>query len=364
VLRIWGQRTLSMSFGLWLERTTEMRRLRGVCSKVVRRMLSLRYSFSFKSWRQFLLARRLWTSRLFEADRVLRRRYFVMLRSSFLNWFHYIKFVYRIRTIGKIVFSRYRHDILLNSVWSWRWSISYRQLGLEKMQAHRIKSQLSKAFKIMRLSVNPSRSWLMDRFQTHISMSRVFDAWAAASSLSYSNYALAHRHYWSPFLIAWRQETSISVHSRNLVMRRSLKIWQALVQQRRWISISSLAFNQISFKRLIRTVFKVWCACRLQTRLAKNFHLRFVVMSWHCYARLIIGARLFTSHLKTRKMHQALHVWRSAVNAVRLAPVRKLHAYALAASRRAIMSQSSTVQSVGGTLPSGTSRASQIPWRS
>jgi len=63
-------------------------------------------------------------------------------------------------------------------------------------------------------------------------------------------------------------------------------------------------------------------------------------------------------------MHQAFHVWRSAVNAVRLAPVRKLHTYALAASRRAIMSQSSTVQSVGGTLPSGTSRVSQIPWRS
>ena len=110
-----------------------MRRLRGVCSKVVRRMLSLRYSFLFEIWRQFLQTRRLWTSRLFEADRVLRRHYFVMLRSSFLNWFQYIKFIYRIRTIGNIVFSRYRHDILLNSIWSWRWSISYRQLGLEKI---------------------------------------------------------------------------------------------------------------------------------------------------------------------------------------------------------------------------------------
>lgn len=218
------------------------------------------------------------------------------------------------------------------------------------MQAHRIKSQLSKAFKIMRSSVKPSRLWLMDRFQTHISMSKVFDAWAAAASLSYSNYALAHRHYWSPFLIAWRQETSISVHSRNLVMRRSLKIWQALVQHRRWISVSSFALNQISFKRLIGTVFRVWYACRLQTRLAKNFHLRCVVKSWHCYARLIISARFFTSHFETRKMHQAFHVWRSAVNAVRLAPAIKLHTYALAASRRAMMSQSPTVQSVGGTL--------------
>ena len=34
VLKIWGQRTLSMSFGLWQERTTEMRRMRGVCGKV------------------------------------------------------------------------------------------------------------------------------------------------------------------------------------------------------------------------------------------------------------------------------------------------------------------------------------------
>ena len=35
VLRMWGQRTLSMSFGLWLERVVEMRGLRGVCGVVV-----------------------------------------------------------------------------------------------------------------------------------------------------------------------------------------------------------------------------------------------------------------------------------------------------------------------------------------
>ena len=62
VVKVWGQRTLSMSFGLWLERTTEMRRLRGVCSKVVRRMLSLRAVVAFERWLQFLLTRRVWTS--------------------------------------------------------------------------------------------------------------------------------------------------------------------------------------------------------------------------------------------------------------------------------------------------------------
>ena len=36
VLKVWGQRALSMSFGLWLERTMDVRRLRGVCGKVIR----------------------------------------------------------------------------------------------------------------------------------------------------------------------------------------------------------------------------------------------------------------------------------------------------------------------------------------
>ena len=52
VLKVWGQRTLSMSFGLWVERTREVRRLRGVCGKAIRRLLSLRVAFAFERWRE------------------------------------------------------------------------------------------------------------------------------------------------------------------------------------------------------------------------------------------------------------------------------------------------------------------------
>jgi hypothetical protein len=94
--------------------------------------------------------------------------------------------------------------------------------------------------------------------------------------------------------------------------------------------------------------------------------LRCVVISWHYQARLMMTARLFTSKFETRKMRQTFQFWRSTVNAVRLAPILKLHTYALAASRRAAMSQSRAVQStaVAATLSSPTSRPSQIPWRS
>jgi hypothetical protein len=341
----------------------DVRRLRGVCGKVIRRLLSLRVAAAFERWHEYLRMGRLTASRLFQADLLLRRRYLTVVRLSFLEWHSHIKVIERLRTIGHIAFARCNHNLLLRVTWSWRWCVSYRQMGFEKMVMKRNQLQLLQAFKTMRAALKPKRSWLIERFQNHILLSNAFDAWSAASALSSSICSLVHRHYTFPFMAAWKQTTLMKRTIRRMFMRRSFLRWRALVYRRQWIRISSYALGCHSSSRFMKTYFDAWRDFKIRSRFEQKFHLRFIYSSWKRFSRLTACARLFINLLESKKKLKAFALWRSVVNAERLAPVIKIHAYAAAASRRATFSPSSPVQSLG-VSPPVSSRTSQRSWRS
>jgi hypothetical protein len=306
-----------MSFGLWLERVLETRRLRGVCGKVIRRLLSLRASSAFHSWLKYRKLIRHWTACCSEAERILYRFRMKIMRSFLSHWFRFIKKVERLRTVGQIVFCRYRHDILLSVLWSWRWSFSYRQLALEKLASRRIKTQQAHVFKVMQANMKPSRSWLMDRFQNHILVSRVFDAWAAAFFLSSSICALIHRHYTFPAFVAWKGLCSIIRKIRKLFMNRTLARWRALVNHRHWIRVSFSALLRHSLQRCVKTAFDKW----RYFGVGLNFHLKFATLFWRRHTRISVGVRMFTNILKSQKMIKIFKAWKGLVDAAQFAPV-------------------------------------------
>ena len=344
-----------------------MRRMRGVCGKVIRRLLSLRLAVAFEAWQSFIIDSRWWALRC-SAEQVARQHYLSTQHVVLLNWFHCVKGIERLRSIGQIIVSRNIHYLLLRVLWSWRWSISYRQLGLERMSSRRMKFQLAQAFKLMHAAVPPNRSWLMDRFQNHILLSTVFDSWAAASVLSSSVCALVHRHYTFPVLVAWRHVALINIRCRRIFKRRVLMRWQSLVQRRNWIRVAASALVRHSLCSRLQLTFNAWRGYIVHTRFDELFHLRCVFSSWYHRARVLALVNLLGDQLVSRKIQHSFMAWRSVVDAARLAPILKLHTYAAAASRRAVFGAPASPQSprsqpiVASTTD--ISRSPSIPWRS
>ena len=341
--------------------------MRGVCGKVIRRLLSLRLAAAFEAWQEFIENSRRWVSRCF-AEQVSRQHDLSTQQVVLSHWFRYVMDIKRLRSIGQIIISRNFHVLLLRVIWSWRWSISYRQLGLEKMASRRMKSQITRAFKTMRAAVAPNRSWLMDRFQNHILLSAVFDSWAASSAFSVSVCALIHRHYTFPVIVAWRRVALNNISYRKMFKRRIMQRWRALMRRRNWIRIAASALRRHSSHRCFRSAFNAWRGYILHTRFDEKFHLRFAFSSWSNRARVLAWVKLFRDQLLSRKNLRVFKAWRRVADAARLAPILKLHTYASAASRRAVFSAPSSPQSPQSqpvvAAPAETSRASHIPWRS
>jgi hypothetical protein len=290
----------------------------------------------------------------------LQRRLVFVIRNATMLWHSHVNMIKTLRSIGQIVHARSIHNLLLRMIWSWRWNISYRQLGLEKIATRRVKLQLFQAFSTMRAAVRPSRSWLMDRYQSHILLSNVLVQWAAVSTLSTTICALVHRHYTFPYIIAWKRVSKRSTLIRRMLMRRSYSRWLTLVTRCHFIRVSAHALCRHSSARSLGAAFHAWRGRRMQERVEEQPQLRLAVLTWLRRTRTTVRAKALYKRLKYRDMQKAFKLWRALAESVRLAPVIKAYTYAAAASRRAAINMAPSFPA----LSPGSSRAAHIPWRS
>jgi hypothetical protein len=363
VLKVWGQRLLWTSLGLWRERTTELRRLRIICFSVCSRHHQALLSLSFRSWVYFFQERAREYRQRSSVQILMERRNYFLLFQKFAKWLHFCRFISRLRSVAMIVCSRYGHNLLLRVVWSWSWGVRYRQLGVDKLSVRIRRDALAVAFKAMKSAVCSSAPPLAHRLRRRQIMSRCFDAWAACAALASSISQLGHRHYTFPVFISWTNAVFIENQRRMMPTRSAFSRWRSVVHRLTLLKSLCSALKRHVLCRSIHAAFDKWRRWMVCAR-AHGALLRFVMVHWHRIVVLKLLLNQVSRSLEARKLLGLLKAWRSVVDAAHRAGAVKLQAYAAAANRRSAMqSNSASPGQQPLTLSPDSPRSIKIPWR-